>query len=367
MKKHTHGASLYYASDKNIFDALNQRKVDNTTVADLFHKRNTIVCNRSPREELAEYFSRLTHDYYDHQAIAEKLGVIARRERTTSVDVSKITGADSLSIAAEELKVDLENTGDVVHIRRFKRNITINVKYTTINYKRSEFSQVQIRDGTIDFVQARSGYTVRNTQNDYINSVRDSLIGKIGKIEGVELETTAVSLFDVPTSKLRTRFFIDLISDISGFKQDDVSNVYVYKSRPDSDNEEDEEDESDTIDSETHIERVLLRGQGVTRSELLQELLEVEDYYITKISWTMDEIKGTKHRYEIEAAFSNPKDCTGFSFLLKNIYRYDRGNILSTRQTPSTLDISKISKVIEVESRKIALNLRNLYAAEEGN
>lgn len=39
MKKRAHGPSLYYASDKNVFDALNQHKVDTPTVVKLFQRR----------------------------------------------------------------------------------------------------------------------------------------------------------------------------------------------------------------------------------------------------------------------------------------------------------------------------------------
>jgi hypothetical protein len=63
MKKRAYGPSLYYATDKNIFDALNQHKVDAATVAKLFHRRNIVVSKKTLREDLAQYFSRLTHDY----------------------------------------------------------------------------------------------------------------------------------------------------------------------------------------------------------------------------------------------------------------------------------------------------------------
>lgn len=102
MKKRTHGSSLYYASDKNVFDALNQHKVDTPTVVKLFQRRNIVVSKKTPREDLAKYFSMLTHDYYDHKEIAARLGVVARRERTTSMDVSGVTDADEVQGVVEQ-------------------------------------------------------------------------------------------------------------------------------------------------------------------------------------------------------------------------------------------------------------------------
>ena len=70
MKKHLHGPSRYFATDKNIFDALNQHKVDIPTIMELFGRRNIIVGKKTPREALANYFARLPHDYYDHKDIS---------------------------------------------------------------------------------------------------------------------------------------------------------------------------------------------------------------------------------------------------------------------------------------------------------
>ena len=169
MKKRAHGPSLYYASDKNVFDALNQHKVDTPTVIRLFQRRNIVVSKKTSREDLAKYFSTLTHDYYDHKEIAARLGVVVRRERTTSMDVSGVSDTDELQGVVEQLKKEMEASGDTVQVTREGDNLSIRVQYSQIDYKRSEFSQVQVRDGTIEFVKSPAGYVVRNTQNDYLN------------------------------------------------------------------------------------------------------------------------------------------------------------------------------------------------------
>jgi hypothetical protein len=46
--KRKHGPSLYYATDKNVFDALNQHKVDMPTVLKLFERRNIVVSSKTP-------------------------------------------------------------------------------------------------------------------------------------------------------------------------------------------------------------------------------------------------------------------------------------------------------------------------------
>ena len=232
MKKRAHGPSLYYASDKNVFDALNQHKVDTPTVIRLFQRRNIVVSKKTPREDLAKYFSTLTHDYYDHKEIAARLGVVARRERTTSMDVSGVSDTDELQGVVEQLKKEMEASGDTVQVTREGDNLSIRVQYSQIDYKRSEFSQVQVRDGTIEFVKSPAGYVVRNTQNDYLNGVRETLLAKVEKSTSEPLTKVVVALFDVPSAKLRSKFFHELASSLPGFVRRDVTDVYVFKAKP---------------------------------------------------------------------------------------------------------------------------------------
>ena len=119
-KKRTHGPSLYYASDKNVFDALNQHKVDIPTIMELFLRRNIIVSKKTPREDLAKYFARQIHDYRDHKDIASRLGVAPRRERITSMDVNGTVAPEHLQVAVDQLKQELEKAGEVVQAARVK-------------------------------------------------------------------------------------------------------------------------------------------------------------------------------------------------------------------------------------------------------
>lgn len=363
MKKRNQGPSLYYATDKNIFDALNQHKVDTSTVMKLFQRRNVIVGKKTPREDLARYFARLTHDYYDHKDIAARLGIAPRRERITSMDVAGVAGIEELQIAVDQLKQELESLGDVVQVSREGENLTMHMQYSTIDYKRSEFTQVQVRDGTVQFIKTQEGYVVRNTQNTYLNEVREMLLTKIEKSGEVPLTRAAVSLFDVPSPKLRSKFFHELVSNLPGYTRRDVTDVYVFKAKPEV---EDDEDNEATIDLDTHVERVFLRGNGVTRSELLNSLLDEEEYYITKIGWTAAETMGAGNVYDIEAVFADPKDCTEFSFILSGVFPFEDGKVSPRRRTPSKLEIDAISRVIESMSRQLAAKLREEFFNSAG-
>jgi hypothetical protein len=361
MKRPLHGPSLYYASDKNIFDALNQHKVDTITVTKLFERRNILVSKKTTREELAKYFARLSHDYYDHKEIAGRLGIAPRRERITSMDIAGSTNNEDFLAAVDQLKSELESAGDVVHVSRSGDNLSLNIQYSSIDYRRSEFTQVQVRDGAIEFIKGDDGYIVRNTQNEYLNNVRDALLGKLDKSASKPLSRVAVTLFDVPFSKLRSKFFHQLASKLPGYSWRDVTEVYVYKAKPGQVEEEDLDNNDSREELGTHIERVFLRGNGVTRSELLNSLLDEEDYYINKIRWITAEVTGPGNVYEIEAVFTDPKDCTGFSFILIGVYPQENGRLSSRRRQPTKGEVDIISRVIESKARALVTTLRDEY------
>ena len=357
MKKRIHGASRYYASDKNVFDALNQHKVDTPTVMKLFQRRNVIVSNKTSREDLAAYFARLTHDYYDHKDIAARLGIVPRRERITSMDVNGIDNIEVLQVAVEQLKKELEAAGDIVQISRKDDNFRINIQYSSVNYKLSEFAQVQVRDAEIEFAKSGDGsYVLRNTENKTINGVRDSLLGNLEK-SSTTLTKTVVSLFDIPSPKLRSKFFYDLSLKLDGYVRQDVNAAYIFKAKPTESGEGVTGEEADT-----HIERVYLRGNGVARSELLHQLLDDEDYYIIKIVWTVVESLGDGTVYEIEATFSEPKDCTDFSFIVNAVLPIEEGKVSKKRRrSPSLEETNVISKAIEAKSRELVKSLKDEY------
>jgi len=355
--KRRHGPSLYYVSDKNIYDALNQHKVDSSTVADLFLKRNIIVGRKTPRAELADYFSALPHDFYDHQAIAQCLGVATRRERLTSIDVVGVVGDEDLRNAIDQFKKTAEGTGDTVRVSRNGSMFRLEVEYSTVDYGKSEFAQVQTRDGTVEFVKVASGYVVRSTKNPYVDALRDSLLGQLDKISEVPIERVSVDLSAQPDPKARSKFFYDLATGLPGFSLRDVTGVYVYKPKPGPspfDLGDDDEEEQDD-----HVERVHLRGNGVSRSEFLKELIDSNDYYITRIAWRSREVFGKGYQYDMEALFADPQRCTGFSYLVAGVYHVELGKVAAKRRMPSREEAAEISRVIENRARDLVAALNS--------
>jgi hypothetical protein len=350
MKKRKFGPALYFASDKNVFDALVQKhKVDTSTLATLFRNRNTIVSKSTDREELAEHFSRLTHDYYDHKLISEKIGIAPRRERSAMMNLVGEVDAEDISGALEQIRREVKESGDSAFVSRDGDNFYLTIQYSRFDYKKSEFAQLVVKDAVIEFTKTDTGYSIISPQNEFANDVRDELINNISTRVSVPIEKFAISLFEKPSPQLRTKFFIDLIGGLNGFTTRDVSDVYVYKPKP----SEDDRDDLANDDDETHIEKVLLRGNGVTRSGILQDLVSSDTYFIIKICWLAKRILGSGDVYKLEASFADPKDCHKFSVLVKAVFPNIEGKFPRSR-TPLKREIDELSKAIEA-SAKIAM------------
>lgn len=338
MKQRRFGASIYFVTDKNIYDALNEHKVDSATVTRLFERRNTIVCSSAPREELAAHFARLNHDYFDHKEIAQRLGVVPRRERTTSIDLVGVDEIEPLLTAVRDISEDLQAYGDVVNVTRKNSNVYLRIQYSHVDYRRSEFNQVQVRDGVIEFTREADAYVVRSTKNPRIDDIRDDIIQKLS--ESVDLEQRSVSLFAHSDPRVRSGFFYDLFSALPGLKLVDVTDVYVYKDSV----EEDLED--------SFVERVSLKGKGVTRSEFLGTL-DGDGYYTYRVVWRAKEELGRGDEFDIEVVFADPVDCTGFAFILLGVYEVVDGVVSQKRRMPTTIETLRVAKAVESRARDL--------------
>ncbi|MCA8440643.1 hypothetical protein [Burkholderia multivorans] len=359
MKKPPHGPSIYYATDKNVFDALNQHRVDQATIRQLFADRNVLVSKHTDKSELARYFSRLVHDYQDHQRIAARLGVANRREKMTAVEIATPIDVNQIETAISAIKVELEKDGDVVLVTRDGDDIALVVQYSEVDYAKTEFKQVQHKDGVIHFKKEDDAYIVRNSQNEYINKVRDAVFSSVEKRNSIKLDRRVVSLYDVVLPSLRSEFFYNLIHSIEGMGKYDVTELYVYRSTPEeADDDEQELSDDDAGNHEvqdSRIERIALRGKGVEQSQELKDIISKSaDFYTIRTVWKVREAMGEGHVFELDAHFANARDCTGFSYLVRGVYPCEDGMISKKRRSPRADEVERLSSLIEKASKKCA-------------
>ncbi|GLQ96145.1 hypothetical protein [Dyella mobilis] len=360
MKNH-YGPSVYYASDKSIRDALNQPKISDKSLQRLLYSRGILLSSENARDYLAGYFSRLNYDYYDQAEIADAMEVQPRRDRTTSRFITTQNDISIFEHAADAIKSEIEKREDGIDINLIDNRLTVSIDYISIDYRRSEFSQVRRQTGVIDVIKSATGYIVRSTQTPYIDERVESFLAEAEKAcQGKNFSLSTINLQAVPDHKYRTEFFDLLINGLIGYPLIDVSAAYVFKKHPDPDEIDDDDNVSDDLE-DIRIERASLSGKGVHRSEEIKALHNRE-FYAVRVSWSVAD--SSQDRFDIDATFSEPESCSGFSYLLRRVHQYIGKGRPPHQRSPLKKEIDTMYSLLEDSATRAMTSIREKYHAK---
>jgi hypothetical protein len=352
--KHRFGPSLYFANDKVIFDSLNQHSVGVDLIRELLSERGIIVSPSTPKEDLAKYFSRLTADYFDHKSIAIKLGRVAKHERITASELTgKIANSDILD-SLNSLKSKLETEGNNVTISVNNGQISALISYEHIDYTRIDLRQVEPRDAVIEFTREGDGhYVVRSTQNTDIDPIVEGIVASLKTSADGDLSRSRVNMEGIADPALRTQFFEKLIKDIDGYIFSTVTEAFCFKPKlSDMGDDDDTDGDAGELESSPYVEKVSLRGEGVNRSFVIKDLYK-KGYYIVKTGWRVRlKDKIDSDIFELEAQFSRPDSCTGFSYRVKSVILVDEGKITSKKRSPKIEEQDALFRLIEQAAKR---------------
>lgn len=352
------GPSLYFATDKVIFDAINHSQVKTDLIRELLFERGIIASPKTTKYELTQYFSRLTADYFDHLNIGDKLGKIAKRERITYADISEpLTKAEIIEGLAS-VKSALEAQGNRVTLEVSGDRIIARLEYEHIDYTEVEFRQVQPRDSIIEFIKDDAGkYVARSTQNKFTDIAIDQVFSVINSSRDNPVKQNRISLEGHADPKIRTKFFQNLINGIKSHTFVTVTEAYCYKPRvkPTVSDDDDDEGEKD-LEDRPNIVRVTLKGTGVTKSFVIDDLYE-KGYYIVKVVWRVKpEFSMDADLFELEAQFGEPDSCTEFSYQARNALIFENGKVTDKKRTPKKEEQENLFRLIEAAA-KISLTM----------
>lgn len=349
--------SIYSASDKALFDAINNASVTTSDLRLLFLKHGIVISSKTPRKTLAEHYSRLIHDFNDFQSLAKLFDSGKRRERSSSFMINNGPPISEYENAAHEVVEELKkNTDSAMLIKQMDGSIKIQIRYKVYNFNKSEFKQVEVKTATITIEENSAGVLVRGPQNDKVDEVCRQLISAVSDKIDFVLKIDEISLENNTNANQRTKFFVNLIDNLPGYPKHTVTDVYVYKPKLDAaSNKDDIEDEplDEDPDLGIHITKASLKGQGVLESKEFSSLIENPEFYISKIVWQSKPNGVDSDIYEFEAQFSEPETCTKFSYLVRGVYKYlNLEEHSKSRQHLDADDELELNKVIEASARK---------------
>lgn len=310
--------SLGYANDRSVYNALKQSKITENKIQELFVRKGILCSSSTDREELAKYFSRLTHDLTDHKLIADSIGIIPRREKITSTEItsesSEYLSYNDIKTNLKDLEKELNNSGCTATYKSLLDEQELEIIYTEIDYSRSDFQQIVTRKGTISIRMDSSSAHIRSTQAKFINEIKEKLVNKIISQDKEKLKRNVISLRNIEKPELRTRFFLEMIRNISDYSLEQITQIGVYKNNKLLDENEFSDEQERII---ANIDDAHLKGSDVHLTSELK-LLSDKGFYYVKVIATL---KGKKDNllYTVDIEFKDKENCDLFSYIVKGI------------------------------------------------
>jgi len=329
--------SLYHASDKAVFDALCQHKMNKSNLKDLLLSRGILSSKETEKEEVAAYFSRLSHDFFDHQRISSILASHSQRERTSSLRANGKLDKDTLEKVAKGIQKKQRELGNKAEYTVKGDSVEIKVDYEYLDHRKSEFQQLVKRDAVIVLENDDQGVNLRWPSNDYVEkNIKDNCINSLSSYYDDEPEIDKISLMHLESAKERTLFFRNLIKAIENHDLGDVTDVYVFHPKKQKD---------DDGGHGIHISRASLKGEGVLLSPEFKNL-EDRGFYISKIAWTVKKNNYDSDLYAFEAQFRDPEKCDNFAYLVKGFQKY-----IATAEYSTT--VQKMDRFTEIKYSRL--------------
>lgn len=346
--------NIYSASDKSIYDAINQSKVTKEDITELLFSRATIASSKTKRKRIADYYSKLFHDFYDYQKLSEILGTNSQREKVTSRQIKGDVNLDEIETAVEEAIEEIHKIDDAqLTVNRLKGSIYVNANYRTTNFNKTEFRQVVDKEATIEINIDDNGFTTRFPSNPKLEEWHEKIIETLkGNNKEQDIEENQINLTFIPSAEKRSSFFSRLIEEIDGYELTDVTDVYVYHPRP-TEIEEEDDDDIERANEGFHISKAALKGEQVLNSTELKGLF-ARGFYVSKITWTAIKPEEASDKYVFEALVTDPENFSGFSYLAKGYHkRKGVDEYTKSRTHLSAFEERSFYKSLESCARKI--------------
>ena len=200
------GPSIYIPSDKNIFDALQHKKISHSEVLMFLRKRGVIVSQSLDKGDLARIIAGLTFDFNDYVNITRLLENPNRKEKTTRTTVKATSNNDQLVEACR--KISKPGGGDESYKVVQKDNSTVLVvTYTDVDFTKTELRQRTLKKCEVEIHAEGDEVSVRSPATKKGKEISERFKYSLSKIIGRELEEETISLEGIIQAEARSLFF----------------------------------------------------------------------------------------------------------------------------------------------------------------
>lgn len=356
------GPSIYIPSDKNIYDALQHKKVRHLDALKFLSKRGILVSPKLGKTCLSQRVSRVTFDYHDFISLTKLLENPNRKEKSTRTTVKTEAKDEELLQICNNI-ADNENSEDnAFKVVKKGDSVVLLATYTEIDFTKTELRQRSIKNCEVDLSRSADDVTIRMPATKKGKELAAKIKSQLEKLKGEKLEEESISLENIANPEARTYFFDALIQSIPGYKLQNVSSVNVHHEIDSLEDSQDDEEQEASASYAGYINKAVLTGGSVLESAEFKQL-HSNKFFISRIIWTAEDELPKGDLVEMEAQFGAPSSCTEFNYLVRGIRSFNERTSLHnvTKRSPSRSEMNHFGKEIDKASRTALKKVKEKY------
>src|SRR5574344_589007 len=326
---------VYYASDKDIFDALASKKkyFSMPVLTELCRDRGIFISNDDEREDVIDYISILPHAVQDLQFIQEHVQANSKTEQKTS---TKIVGNTIIETNITEAVTKLKDSRSEKFNEKYQtiesseNKIIIDIDYQEVDWGATRLKQKQDKTARIEIRKDDDGsISIRHSANDRIKTLAQQLVDSIKQTVKPEdqknLIQRNIDFTKMKDSDCRTSFFTGLLNSIDELKLEEVSGIKVSSLLEEhTDDERVDEMKQEVLGK---LQSAIFKGENLLETPEYMNFKE-NGFYIYGITWKARNKKGDK--IVLTCSFEDSENCVGFEYDVKGIYQLKNDEYLKT-------------------------------------
>lgn len=334
-------------TDKNIYDALQLRKVTIAKMHESLLDRGIFISPSENKVEMSEYISSMLHDYHDYMYIGNILQNVNRKEPFTNSVLGVDVDSQAVKGYCDKVLSDMSESGEVMNVSRDGNLTVITTTYTEVDHTKTEMTQKTTKQVTVEIENEGGELIIRQQANkkatEIASKLKDVIKVSLDKTDE-EINEKVISLESITQPEARSYFFDMLIKSVEGYDLDNVKKVDVKYS----DNESESEDDGGDVLG--HIQKAVLNGDGVLQSAEFSQLHDA-GFYITKITWFSISTLPGGDRVEFSAGFGDPERCVDYKYQIGQVFNAKSINDFNiTGRPPSNIETKDLIRRLESAS-----------------
>lgn len=360
------GASIYCASDKNVYDALHNKKINRDDLVNYLLDFGIILSPNADESELIDVISSLPFDFHSYMRVSSRLEVQARKDNMMSVTLNGDFNLEELADSVDEYKESINDPDERCTVTKGKESIIMDIKYTDLDFSKTEMAQRSNRRAQFEISLIKSGARIRYPSGEKGKKILDRILVSLSEKKDDEIDKFHISLYPFVDPEARTHFFEQVLLCMPGYKCVNVTGVDIHKldnnQAEDLSQEEvegsefssqhnDESDEEEREDAASFIEKATLKGISVLTTPEYHRLVE-SGFYIYYLVWQVVPQGAAGDKIEFEAKFSDPRRCDNFVYSVRGIYNFKGGRHNKHHRPPNNEEKREYMGLLEASAKR---------------